>query len=111
MFLESVAHFYPGYSPRTLIEENVQNIRLNIRSKNSRYQARYQFYEMRGRSSGYIGIGVAEENSDASSLRDVNLNTSGLRVGDLVHNINDESYAPIDNFGSGIINLGEWIGG
>ena len=111
MFEESLVHYFPGYSPRTLYKENVQNILFNAWNANNRYETRYKYYEVRGRTAGYIRIGTAEEGSNAERLVDENLMVSGIRVGDLVHNINDGGYAPILGWGSGYITLGDWIGG
>ena len=111
MFLEKIGHYFPGYSPKELVPADVDALRMNSWSVHDRYETRYEFYEVQGRTSGYYTAGTAEEGSDAIELADTNLMTSEIRTGDLVHNIEDESTAEIVGFGRGFAQLDNWQGG
>lgn len=112
MFEERIAHLLPNYSPKELIKNDVDALRMN--TLRNQGQTRYEFYEVQGRASGYIGNGtvILDSNDDGRvNLRDPNLDTTDLRIGDIVHNVEDQSYAEIASFGSGFAQLDNWQGG
>lgn len=110
LVMESVAHFREGFRPRKLVKANIKNLRLN----NYYYarDTRYAYYEVRGREAPFIAYGVATAtHKDGSQLEDTNGEFDSVRIGDVVHNLTDNSTADVTGFSSGFIRLDNWIGG
>ena len=110
MAIEKVAHVSPQFGSRQLHKYGVQDLRQNT-WENIESAGLYAYYEVRGRVAVFNAVGTADVGSDNETLVDRNGNFSAVRVGDICHNINDISHAPVVGFDSGSIALGEWIGG
>lgn len=108
MSLESIAHFRGGYLPRKLVKTNLKNIRLN--SQQEGYDSLYQYYEVRGRAAPYIARGIVTESSQ-SVLHDERGNFTAVAIGDIVHNLTDNSHATVTGFSGGRVSVGDWVGG
>ena len=110
MVEEKVAHHAPTWGNRELTKGHVQDVRLNIHD-NINYTTIYSIYEVRGREAVYVAVGTANVGSNDELLIDDDANFSEVRVGDIVHNLNDESQANVVGFRQGRVELGEWRGG
>ena len=108
MSLESIAHFRDGYLPRKLVKTNLKHIRLN--SNQQGYDSLYQYYEVRGRAAPYIARGVCTQ-SASNALHDTRGNFSAVAIGDIVHNLTDNSHATVVGFNGGNVTVADWVGG
>ena len=110
MVEERIAHHHPNWGYRRLSKENIQDIRYN-KFDSLHYSGPYAAYEVRGSTDLYVALGVADAGSNGQQLVDTGANFSDVRVGDIVHNLNDDSHATVSDFFGGTVQIGEWRGG
>lgn len=110
MVEESVAHYQPQFGYQKMAKGSVQDIRLSV-FNNLNYSGTYAAYEVRGRTEVYVATGTAKSGSNASTLLDHEADFSNVRIGDVAHNLTDDSQATVVDFTGGQIRVDDWKGG